>query len=89
MSTVIVTVHRVYEYRYYYCTILLLSQYRLSTLSSMILIVLTELNNNINGQLTLRLGKIDGGDSVFILSEPRIQVTQSTEGSTVGFPGDG
>jgi len=50
---------------------------------------LAELNNNVNGQLTLRLGEIDGGDNVCILGGPKIQqVTQSTEGSTAGFLGD-
>ena len=34
------------------------------------------------------IGKIDGGDSVCILGGPRIRVTQPTEGSTAGFPGD-
>jgi len=34
------------------------------------------------------IGEIDGGDSVCILSGPRIQVAQPTEGSTAGFPGD-
>jgi len=39
-------------------TVPLLSLYRPSTLSNMILIVLTEINNNVNGQLILGLGKL-------------------------------
>ena len=38
--------------------VLLLSLHRPSILSNMILIVLTELNNNVNGQFTLGLGKL-------------------------------
>ena len=38
-------------------TVLLLSPYRPSILGNMILVVLTELNDNVNGQLTLGLGK--------------------------------
>jgi len=51
-------------------TVPLLSLYRPGILSTVILIVLTALNNN--GQLTLGLRKIDGGDSVCILDGPRI-----------------
>jgi len=39
-------------------TIPLLLLYRPSTLSNMILIVLIELNNNVNGQLILGFGKL-------------------------------
>ena len=41
-----------------YYIVQLLSLYRSSNLDNMILIVLIELNNNVNGQLTLRLGKL-------------------------------
>jgi len=47
-------------------TVLLLSLYHPGILSNMILIVLTELNSNVNGQLTLGLGKfMDKITSVF------------------------
>ena len=39
------------------------------------MIVITKLNNNVNGQLTLGLGEIDGED-VCILDGPRMQVAQ-------------
>ena len=34
------------------------------------------------------IAKIDGGDSVYILGGPRIQVAQPAEGFTARFPGD-
>jgi len=41
------------------------------------LIVLTELINNVKKKITYtEIGKIDGGDSVCILGEPKIQVVQ-------------
>ena len=47
---------------------------------------LTELNNNINGQLTLRLGKLmEETTSIFWV--PRIQIAQPTYDSTAGFRG--
>ena len=67
--------------------VLLLSLYRPGTLVTWILIVLTELNNNIKRQLTLGLGKIDGGDNACILGGPTIQVAQTTFGSTTVFRG--
>jgi len=48
---------------------------------------MTELNNNVNEQLTLRLRKFDGGDIVCILVGPRIQAAQPTYGFTAGFRG--
>ena len=39
-------------------TVPLLSLYRPDILNNMILIILTELNNNVNGQLTLELEKL-------------------------------
>jgi len=56
-----VTVHCSYycsSYIRLYCPVLLLSLYHPSILRNMILITLIELNNNVNGQLTLGLGKL-------------------------------
>jgi len=72
--TVNVTVHilllsfTVYTITVSCYTVSLLSLHHTNTLSNMILIVLTELNNNINGQLTLGLEKlIEETTSVFLV----------------------
>ena len=51
------------------------------------LIVLTEIHNNVNGKNYTGIGKIDGGDSVCILGGPRMQVAQPRYGFTAGFRG--
>ena len=61
-------VHRIHIYGYrllslllltvYAITVLLLAVHRPSILGNRILIVITELNNNLNGQITPELGKL-------------------------------
>ena len=64
-------------------TVSLLSSYLPSVISNMVLIVMTELNNNVNGQLILGLGKLmEETTSVFWVD--LIQVAQPTEGSLQG-----
>jgi len=85
LFTILITVHRVYDY--YYCTVIVIITTSSQYSSNKNIDCLTELNNNINGQTYTGIGKSDGGDSVYILGEPRIQVAQPTEGSTAGFLG--
>ena len=82
-----ITVHRVYDYYYCYCTITVTVTVSSQYSSNMEIDYLTELNNNVNGQVTLELEKLME-ESVCILGGPRIQVAQPTEGSTAGFLGD-
>ena len=56
LFNVLITVHRVYDYCYCYCTVTVTVSSQCS--SNMNIDCLTELNNNLNEQLALGLGKL-------------------------------
>ena len=58
LFTVLITVRRVYDYCYYYCTVTITVTASFQYPSNMNFNCLTELNNNVNGQITLGLEKL-------------------------------